>query len=68
MKLGVEVMPERPADIGKSVDAEAVGTGLLEPPNRVLDEVAADVRGFLIEIGELVHEPAFGDIALVAPG
>jgi hypothetical protein len=67
VKLSVEARPERTAHVGEGVDAETVEAGLFGPPDGVLDEITGDCGVFLVEIGERVGEPAFGDVALIAP-
>src|SRR5207344_246589 len=68
MQLDVKAVPERSADIGERVDAQAVGTGLLDPPHRVLDEVLRGRKILLIQIGKDISEPAFENVPLISVG
>jgi hypothetical protein len=67
VKLCVEGVPERTANVGECVDSETIQPGLLDPPYCVLNEVFGDGRVFLVEVRELIGEPSLGDVALVAP-
>jgi hypothetical protein len=45
VKLRVEIVPERTANVGECVDSETIQPGLLDPPYYVLNEVLGDGRG-----------------------
>lgn len=63
VQRGVEVVPERPAHVGKGVQADAVEVCRLHPTESVLDQVARDKDVLLVQVRHVAGEPALGNVA-----
>src|ERR1700679_769939 len=61
VQSGMKVMPEGAVHVGKCIQANAIEVGRLNPPHRVLDQVARYQGIFLVQVGHGVGEPAVGD-------
>lgn len=56
---GAKIREPRNAHVFERVEAETVDSGLLPPPNHIVDAVFTGVGEFVIEIGQIRRKPAF---------
>src|SRR3984885_5159789 len=67
-QLRMKLLPECAIHIRKGIDAKAIETRSFNPPDGILNKVFRNQRIFLVEIGQSIGEPAFRNVAALAPG